>query len=757
MMRDPIGDPAMRVSLNDGTGSALYLPGRGFSLWLRCHRLGTVRNSSTQASAVARGFSLPDPNRRHLANQPSTCLQRGFSRNRQATLAHSISNSPPIADRVPAETLLPLSTTPLPSTVQLPPPNASLSLASEYTMNSPTKLPANGFSVWTKRSLPSVALTLAEPSMQANLTLASSAPELKVAETATKVHAFESSASATEPKRHLSLYRWVAALLIGLLLVAFLSTEGKLQERVVEVQTLTGINDALEIEKTKNYDNWKLEEQRSAALEDTIAGLEKNLSDSKANIVQLNAQKEGLSKTIDGLRNALAMTIEEMKNTEASLNKVIASLEASNKEIAQKLALETSKLESLGAELADVRSQLDAQKATNEKLVADNKELSDKVAQLQSSLNQTLRDTEAREKAMRDQIGTLEKANQELASSLEVQKAELDAVKDKLEASEAEAVLSEKEEELRQSQLEDLNRKLDEAVASRNALQNEKQALSQSVEQLNQQLEHQKTGPSSETLQKEINSLKTKNSDSGAQIKALEKHRDSLLHRNEELQSSVQQLNGKLSDLAEKEEVVESKLSERIKELIGDNEQLKSSLEIQRNEFKALLKQGRTDKKSASSDEVSGALKDLKETLSQSVHHGRETGNLLREQTKHFSTTFVAQTNRIQGLNTRIAEADRKIATSRSVLAELETLRQQVKALRTQGGQLEDELAQRVVQISTLNASKNTWKEESLKLRSLLESESAAQAKLASFVEALQERIGDLEDSSAVTSEVAAK
>ncbi len=753
MMCDPIGDPAAGASFKNGAASALCLPGRGFSLWVRAICQKQIVQP-TQARPTTRGFSLPDPNDHHTKHL-SPCPQRGFSRTyTTAPAPRTTEPSEPVPKRCspprPVVVDPPLLSKPDPTTVSTlsspsSPPAHSNALLISDTMTSPTKLPGNGFSVWTNRTLPLVALQLSEPTVPANLTLAS-APETVVSDTAAKVHAFESVApTATSKKGSGSLFRWAAALLIGSTLAAFLSSEGKRKDLVTEVGNLTETNGALEIEKTTYLDNWKLEEQKSAALSENIKGLEKNLSDSRANVVALTAQKEGLGKTIDELRNALAMTVEEMKNTEASLNKVIASLEAKNKEISTTLAQETSKLEKLGAELADVKGQLEAQKASNEKLVAENQGLSEKVSQLQSSLDKTIKDAQDRENSMREQIGTLEKTNQELASSLEAQKKELKEVKDKLQASEADAVASEKEGESSQSQLNDLSRQLDEAVASRDAMESEKRDLAISVSKLSQELEHQKAAPSTEALQQEINTLKANGDDAATQIKALKQNREELLHRNSDLQTSVQQLNSKLSSLAEKEGAEEAKLTERIKTLMADNELLKQSLETQKSEFQALLKQSGDYTQDQKGNEVSGALQDLKDTLGQSLRHGRETDERLRAKNEQFSNTLVAHTNEILNLSTRISQADDKIAASQRVLKELESLRQQVKVLRTQGSELENELTQRVTHISTLNASKNTWKEETLKLRSLLESESEAQAKLATFVAALQERIGDLE------------
>lgn len=611
------------------------------------------------------------------------------------------------------------------------------------TSSSSIQLPGNGFSIWTQQSPASHAVKLVSSSSSENPPAADAAPGSASSGSLTT---FPTYPEATKPAAGGGGFlKWAALFLFLSALTAFLSSESKRKEVVAERDVLQVEKAELTIEKQTFHDNWVQEQGKTAMLSEEIDGLENNLAESRANVVQLTAEKNGLSRTIDELRGSLAMAIEDHKNTEASLQKVINGLESKNAELTSTLQQERDKLQGLDSRLSEVMKELGEAKAANEELGNENAGLRDKVAQLQTALDQTVKAAEERENNLRLQLDELKETNAVLSASLEDQKKELSEVKAQLQAREEEVAAEKEDDDNTQSQLNDLASKLQEAVAVRDLLDSEKQALAKSVAELTEKLESGAKSQSTVALQERIAALEAEGSESDTQIQNLEAARDELLQRNAQLQSSVEELNGHLSKLAEKEESEENALTKRIGELTRTNEELRQSLESQQMEFKALLRQATEShtpvsepSAAAETEALHGAVQDLKKTLGQSI--AREA-----ESQKDFSELLAEQTDEILELNTRVAMTTGELTAARDLLAEMDDLRDEVHSLRRQGEKLENELGQRAVHISTLTKENSSWQEETAKLRGLLESEQLAQMKLREFVNSLQGRIDDLE------------
>jgi len=465
------------------------------------------------------------------------------------------------------------------------------------------------------------------------------------------------------------------------------------------------------------------------------------LTESKASITTLTAEKTGLSKTIEQLQGTLATTIKDAESTEMSLRKAIKGLETKSEQLTSNLQQEQEKLSGLDTRLSEVMSELNAAKASNQKLVEEKAGLEDKVAQLQSMLNKTVKDAETSEAELRTELAALKKANEDLTASVASQKKALSEAEAKLKANEQAIADDKKADENTQSQVIDLSKKLNEAVTARDALNEEKQALAASVAQMTEQLEASAvTSPTTVALEKRITELEADNSKSSSQVKELVTTRDNLLARNAELQSSVETLNANLSKLAESEETQEDSLTKRIKELTKTNEDLQQSLKKQRSEFDTLLRSANEAKpvSEPSASTLKGAMDDLKGALGQSLQ--RETSS--KEQ---LSNLLVNHTNQMLELNTEVAKTQTELDSTKGLLTELDSLRSEVQKLRSQGESLENDLAQRAVHISSLNNDNASWQQETEKLRKLLQTEQLAQNKLREFANDLQLRITDLE------------
>ena len=386
-------------------------------------------------------------------------------------------------------------------------------------------------------------------------------------------------------------------------------------------------------------------------------------------------------------------------------------------------------------------SALSAPKASNQKLVEEKASLEDKVAQLQSMLDKTVKDAETSEAELRSELAALKKVNEDLTAKLESQTKALTESEEKLKASEEALAEDKKADENTQSQVNDLSKKLHDAVAARDALNEEKQALAASVAQMTEQLEAKAvTSPTTIALKERITELEADKSNSSNQVKELTAARDSLLERNADLQSSVESLNANLSKLAESEETQETSLTKRINELTKTNENLQQSLKKQRHEFDTLLRSANQAKpiSEPSAATLKGAMHDLKDALGQSLQ--REATS--KEQ---LSDLLVDHTNQMLDLNTQVAKTQNELDSTKGLLDELDSLRNEVQSLRAQGESLENELAQRAVHISSLNNDNASWQQETEKLRKLLQTEQLAQNKLREFANDLQLRITDLE------------
>lgn len=611
---------------------------------------------------------------------------------------------------------------------------------------SPLNLPGNGFSVWTQQPPASHAVQLVSSSAAAENADPPQSESQSAPASSGGLSSYPTYPEAASGGGGGGFVKWAALFLFLCALAAFLSSETKRKEVVEERDTLQVEKAELTVEKQTFHDNWVQEQGVTARLTDEIGGLETSLEQSRANVVQLTAEKNGLSKTIDELRGSLAMAIEDHKNTEASLQKVIKGLESKNAELTSTLQQEREKLQGLDMRLAQVMKELASAKEANEELSQENLGLRDKVAQLQSTLDKTVTDAQEREEHMRTQLEALQETNAALSASLEEQKAELSEVKAQLKASEEEVASEKEDDDNTQSQLNDLASQLQEAVAARDALNDEKQALADSVNELTERLNGSEISDDASTLELEqrIAELENAEVESEEQIETLESTRDELLQRNSQLQSSVEELNGHLSKLAEKEESEETALTERISQLTKANEALKKSLEAQQVEFKTLLQQAKSNtaisepSASVETEALRGAVHDLKKTLGHSI--AREASSQ-----QEISDLLASHTDEILNLNTKMALATGELDAAKGLLSELDVLRDEVKSLRQQGEQLESELGQRAVHISTLAKENVSWQTETKKLRGLLESEHVAQKKLREFVHSLQERIDDLE------------
>jgi chromosome segregation ATPase len=614
-------------------------------------------------------------------------------------------------------------------------------------MTSPSSyhLPGNGFSVWTQHAPASLAVQLVSSSTTEG---APEAPSATSSENDSSTFATYPETSSESSRSDGGFLKWAALFLFLCALAAFLSSESKRKEVVAERNQLQDDKASLTIEKQTYHDHWVTEQQTTARLTDEIGDLEESLAASKSNVVQLTAEKNGLSQTINELRGSLAMAIEDHKNTEASLQKVIKGLESKNAELTSVLQEERVKLQGLDERLSQVMKELGEAKETNQKLTEENTGLRDKVAQLQSTLDQAVQEAEARESSLRQEIADLRETNTALSASLETQKQDLQQVRTQLKASE-EALASERQRhEEAQNLVNDLASQLEDVAAKSEAIEAEKQALAESVQQLSDRLNAGEGAHLADAALKEkIDQLTATNIQSQEHITSLENTRDDLLARNSQLQSSVEELNGHLSKLAEEEEAEEGALNQRIDQLTKTNQELKASLESQRAEFNTLIRQGgdgatQVTKPSASLDTdteaLQGAVRDLKNTLGQALE--RESASQ-----QDLSTQIATHTEEMLDLNTRMAVTNNELASARALLSELDGLREEVHSLRSQGEELESELAQRATHISTLSRENASWKEETDKLRHLLETEQVAQNKLRDFVDALQTRIDLLE------------
>ncbi len=618
------------------------------------------------------------------------------------------------------------------------------------SMTSPSshQLPGNGFSVWTQSPPPVHAIQLRsnDGGGAADTPPAGGGGDSGSGSggSGDSGSHFETHPPAPSPKRSGGggFMKWAAIFLFLCALAAFLSTDSKLKEAEEANEGLTSENDSLAKEKQQFHDSWVEEQGKTAKLTEEVSGLETSLADSKTKITELTAQKEGLSKTIDELRGSLAMAIEDHKNTEASLQKVIKGLETKNAELTSNLQQEQQALKTLDTRLAEVMAELEQAKNANQALVEENAGLKDKVSQLQSTLDKTVKDAEAKEAELRKQLEELKSANESLTKSVEDMKGKLEA-KDEALAEEEKAGAN------AQSQIESLAEKLQQAVAARDNLDEEKQALTESLGKLRTQLQAAGQDASKVALQERLEKLETEGVRSTERIKELTETRDALLQRNQDLQSAVEALNGDLSKLAEKEETEESALTARIQELTKTNSELKKSLDDQRKQFNQLLRDANrgeaVTQPSAGSDPavLKGALQDLKKTLGQTLERESDSKAQLSEM-------LVSHTDEMLKLNTRMAATENELDLAKKLLSELDALRDEVHHLREQGRTLESELAQRATHITTLNDDNQSWEKETARLRLLLETEKIAQNKLRVFVGDLQKRLDALEQPAAV-------
>ena len=769
-----------------GGPEVLSLPGSGFSLWMETLQSATAQREKSEGLCVGRGFSLPDSKQPLQPLQARSHVLSGFSKNKitriaKPTLQRSadspsvvvpdqlqfrVIESPEPANVAPSLPVA-LPTEEIPSKPEYPiepsapspePPKTTTTKNTLETATTQSKertidpsqpmtspsfvhLPGNGFSVWTEQS----------PACQ-SIRLVSKSPsdsDQGGSPTGSSGSGGSDNGTVSNFKTHPEpskgggggFLKWAALFLFLCALGAFLSSESGRKKVIAERDTLQVEKEDLTKEKQTFHDSWVSEQAKTAKLSDEISGLETSLTQSKANITTLTAEKTGLSKTIEQLQGTLAMTIDEAKNTEMTLRKAIKGLETKNEQLTSNLQQEREKLSGLDIRLSEVMSELSAAKVSNQKLVEEKAGLEDKVAQLQTMLDKTVKDAETSEAELRNELATLKKANEDLTTSLASQKEALTEAEAKLKEN-GEAIADDKKaDENTQSQVNDLSKKLIDAVAARDALNEEKQTLAASVAQMTEQLEATAiTSPTTIALEKRIKELEADKSSSSTQTKKLAATRISLLERNAELQSSVETLNGNLSKLAESEESQKGTLTTRIKELTKTNEDLQHSLKKQRIDFDTLLRSTNQSKPvtEPSASTLKGAMSDLKDALGQSLQ--RET-----DSQEQISNLLVDHTNQMLEINTQVAKTQNELDFSKGLLTELESLRTEVHTLRSQGESLESELAQRAVHISTLNNDNASWQQETEKLRKLLQTEQLAQNKLREFANDLQLRITDLE------------
>lgn len=714
---------------------------------------------SSESLFVGQGFSLPDAQQPRLAH---VRVLRDFNRTQVTRIVRPAAATVPSAPKTPPQQPTVEFTSPSPTlqsttdpskktttlnSAATATPEAVTSIIEELPkpMTSPSSahLPGNGFSVWIEQSPASHAIRLVSDTPNdaahggSGSTNDSGGSNGSGGNDDTPSN-FKPQPESSKPSGGGGLFKWVAGFLLLCGLGAFLSSESGRKEALAEKEELRLEKNKIAKERKGFFDNWEVEKAKSAELTEEVSGLSSELTTSKANITQLNAEKTGLSKTIEQLQGTLAMTIKDAESTEMTLRKAIQGLETKNEEITSSLQQEQEKLKGLDTRLAEVMSELNNAKASNQKLVEEKTSLEEKVAQLQSSLDKAVKDAEASETELRKELASLKKANEDLAASVASKDKELLEAKDKLKATE-EGVVKEKENS--QSQVDDLSQKLQEAVVARDSLNEEKQALAASVAQMTEQLQGKSANsPTTVALEERISSLESEKSESASQVKELVATRDDLLHRNGELQNSVEKLNAHLSKLAESEETQEGALTKRIAELTKNNTELQETLKKQRSEFNALLRSSNSVEpvSEPSASALEGAVQDLKKTLGKSLN--REVRS--KEQ---ITSLLSNHTNDMLELNTLVARTQSELDLSKGLLTELDALREEVRALRSQGEILENELAQRASHISTLNKDNASWQQETDKLRQLLATEQLAQNKLHEFAKDLQVRITDLE------------
>ena len=717
----PVSSEAADGLSTHGGPTMASLPGLGFSIWTSATESSAAPRKESDSLDVGRGFSLPDSKQPRRARAH---ILRSFSKNQITRIVKPTVTRPDseisvvipaqpelrVIDSTPAKTKttavgpLPIevpekSEVPIePAAADSAPEQHSQSTTAKHTTESvsaqpqertidppqpmtspsPVHLSGNGFSVWTEQS----------PACQ-SIRLVSDSPS-DADHGGSSIGSSGSGGSDNGPNSNFKsrpepsgrsgggFLKWAALFLFLCALGAFLSSESGRKKVIAERDVLQVEKEDLTKEKQTLHDNWVGEQAVTAKLANDVSGLETSLAQAKTNITTLTAEKTGLSKTIEQLQGTLAMTIDEAKNTEMTLRKAIKGLETKNEQLTSNLQQEREKLDSLDTRLSEVMSELSAAKASNKKLVEEKANLEDKVAQLQSMLDKTVKDAETSEAELRSELADLKKVNEKLNATLASQKEALAKSEEKLKASEK--ALAEDEDNT-QSQVNDLSEKLNNAVAARDALHEEKQALAASVAQMTEQLEAKAiTSPTTISLKERITELEADKSKSSKQVQDLAATRDNLLERNAELQASVETLNASLSKLAESEETQEGTLTKRINELTKTNENLQQSLKKQRHEFDTLLRSASQAKpvSEPSASTFKGAVNDLKDALGQSLQ--RETTS--KEQ---LSDLLVDHTNQILELNTQAAKTKNELDSTKSLLTELDSLRSEVHSLRAQG------------------------------------------------------------------------